>query len=102
MAFNGTEGDPITIAQGAALTANFRAAYPMQIKARFFGRELLEDILRQTNAKGIRFYFGLSTNNELELVICAADQNENDILGIVGDLSVPCPTRCGIRNSLNS
>ena len=102
MSFNGTEGDPITIAQGAALTANFRAAYPLQIKARFFGKDLLEDILKQNGAKGIRFYFGLNANNQLELVICAADQNENDILGIVGDYSYPCPPSCSSRNALNS
>lgn len=101
MSFNGKEGGLISLQDGAAMTARYRTNFPTQIKARFFGREVLEKILSQSQAKGIRMYFAQNVNNEMELVICAADENENDILDMVGDMAYPCPSRCGTANSLN-
>jgi len=37
----------------------------------------------------------------MELVLCGADQNENDMLNVIMDLSIPCPTSCGTANDLN-
>jgi hypothetical protein len=102
MAFNGTEGDSITLTVGAEMTARFRANYPSHLKARFFGRDLLLQILAQEGCMGIRMYFAQSSNNTMELVIVGADAGENDMLDLIGDLSEPCPNRCGSRNSLNA
>lgn len=102
MSFNGKEGGLISLQDGAAMTARYRANFPAQIKARFFGKELLSQILNQPQAMGIRMYFAQNANNEMELVICAADANENDILVKIGDYSVPCPTQCSTSNQLNA
>lgn len=102
MAFNGTEGGAITLKAGAAMTADYRRNNPGVIKARFFGKDILNDILDQTGCMGIRMYYGENENGEPELVLVGADTDENDIIGIVADMSVPCPTSCGSANSLNS
>lgn len=102
MSFNGREGGLITLEQGSEMTAKFRQNFPTQIKARFFGKDVLNEILAQQGAMGIRMYFAQNSNNEMELVICAADENENDILAKIGDVSYPCPTRCSSQNPLNT
>jgi hypothetical protein len=101
MSFNGREGGLISLQDGAVMTARYRVNFPTQIKARFFGKDVLNQILNQSGAMGIRMYFAQNANNEMELVICAADASENDMLSMVGDYSVPCPTRCGTDNLLN-
>lgn len=101
MSFNGSEGGLISLQDGAAMTARFRTNFPTQIKARFFGKAVLDQLLDQPGAQGIRMYFAQNANNEMELVICAADGNENDILGMIADLSIACPANCSAANSLN-
>lgn len=102
MAFNGTEGGAISLADGAAMTANFRKKNPNQIRARFFGREILEELLAQEGAKGIRIYYGLDSDENNQLVLVAADDHENDILDLVADISHPCPLACSNSNPLNT
>lgn len=101
MAFNGTEGDPISLSAAAVMTARFRTNYPNHARGRFFGKDLLLQIINQTNCKGIRMYFAQDANNVMEIVIVGADGNENDMLDLIGDVSCGCPSRCGNKNSLN-
>ncbi len=101
MSFNGKEGGLISLQDGAAMTARYRSNFPTQIKARFFGKDVLEQILGQSGAMGIRMYFAQNANNEMELVICAADANENDMLNMIGDMAMPCPNACSTPNQLN-
>lgn len=102
MSFNGTEGGAISLSDGAAMTANFRRQNPNQIIARFFGREILEQLLDQENCMGIRMYYGLDADNQNQLILVGADQDENDILELVADISHPCPLACSASNPLNS
>lgn len=102
MAFDGNEGEQITLAEGAALTKAYRDKNPSAIKARFFGRDKIEQILAQTDCKGLRLYYGYGADGTPELVMVGADSNENDMLNIVLDVSVPCPHRCSSTNPLNS
>lgn len=101
MAFNGTEGGQISMEVAANLTANYRLHNPNQIIARFFGREILEQILAQENCMGIRMYYGIAENGDKELVLVGADQDENDLLNLVADISMPCPKACSSANPLN-
>lgn len=102
MAFDGNEGGQITLAEGAALTKAYRDKNPNAIKARFFGREKIEQILAQTDCKGLRLYFGCGTDGTPELVMVGADSDENDMLNVIIDVSKPCPPRCSSQNLLNS
>ena len=102
MAFNGTEGGEITLAAGAALTAEYRRLNPDERKGHFFGKDILNEILEQEGCMGIRMYYGVDVNGDKELVIVGANAAENDMTELVGDLSAPCPNACGKANDLNS
>lgn len=102
MSFNGNEGAQITLNEGAALTKKFRDNHPDSIKGMFVGRTHVEALLAQSNCKGLRMYLGENTNGEMELVMVSADANGDDILDIIIDQMVKCPTTCPSANPLNS
>lgn len=102
MAFDGTEGSAITLAEGAALTKEHRLRNPTALKGRFFGKEILKEVLDQEGCMGIRIYFGQDEDGNRQLVAVGADASENDMLDLVIDNSVPCPNFCSSPNSLNS
>ena len=102
MAFDGTEGGEITLSAGAAMTKEFRLRNPDTIKARFFGKDIINEILNAEGCIGIRLYYGLDEDGNNQLVMVGADSDENDMLDIVADLSRPCPNVCGVSNPLNS
>lgn len=102
MSFIGNEGGVIDLTAGEELTANFRRDYPNAIKAHFVGREHLEALLAQDGAMGVRIFHGVDDTGAFKLVLVAADANEDDMLDMVVDKLVPCPSQCGTRNGLNS
>lgn len=102
MAFNGTEGGQITLSEGANLTSKYRDDNPGETIAHFFGKDILKQILNQEGCMGIRMYYGVSDKGEKELVIVGTDGSEDDMLDLVADLSMPCPSRCSSPNPLNS
>lgn len=103
MSFNGSEGTMITLAEGATMTADYRAGMPSGGRlAIFFGKDKLNSLLGQSGAKGVRFYFALDGDGAQQLVCVAANSSENDILGLVLETGVPCPARCSTKNALNS
>lgn len=102
MAFNGREGGQITLQVGSDMTERYRDENPNELKGHFFGRDILLEILKQEDCMGIRMYYGIDDDGEKALVIVGADSNEDDMTGLVADLSMPCPNRCGSSNSLNS
>lgn len=102
MAFDGTEGGKITLQEGAGLTKGFRLRNPVAIKARFFGKDILNQVLDQEGCMGIRIYYGQDENGNNQLVLVGADSDENDMLDLVADTSVPCPNLCSSPNALNS
>lgn len=109
MSFDGTEGAEESRSKAETWTAAYRTANPGETIAHFFGRDILEDILKQNNCKGIRIYYGLN-NGTKKLLLVGADANEDDLLGegdIVANASVQCPTStsgggCSSSNILNS
>ncbi|MBD3637667.1 MAG: hypothetical protein HUJ25_09960 [Crocinitomicaceae bacterium] len=102
MAYDGTEGGEITLSNGSSMTGSFRTNYPNEVKGRFFGKDILKELLAQEDCMGIRMYFAIDSNDDLALVIVGADSNGDDIIGKVADISLPCPSYCGESNDLNS
>ena len=102
MAFDGTEGGAITLADGAALTKEHRQRNPGALKGHFFGKEILGQILDQEGCVGIRMYHGQDGDGNRQLVLVGADEYEDDMLDLVGDISAPCPNKCSTPNALNS
>ena len=77
MAFDGTEGDAIAMADGSALTKEYRDNNPGQIKARFFGKDVLQEILNQPDCMGIRAYFAVNEDGENEYDITLLLSHDN-------------------------
>jgi hypothetical protein len=104
MAFNGSEGAFITLEEGAAMTANYRNTIQQgEVIGQFIGRDLIQDILAQTDCVGIRFYFAIGDDNSKTLVAVGVDENENDLTeGLIADRFKSCPIKCSKINPLNS
>lgn len=102
MAFDGTEGGQISLEEAALMTANYRSENPNSTIAHFFGKDILNQILEQSECVGIRVYYGMNEDGQKELVLVGVDSDENDILELIADLSMPCPKTCSTPNPLNS
>lgn len=103
MAFDGTEGGQIALADAATMTACHRIADPNARLGHFMGKDILNQILAQAGCMGIRTYYGLDARGKRELLFVGVDSNENDMTsGIVADMSEPCPSKCSTPNPLNS
>lgn len=102
MAFDGTEGGAISLSTAAELTGNYRKDNPGQKLAHYYGRDIINELLSQEGCVGIRIYYGTSEDGDKELVLVGVDSDENDMLALVADTSVPCPNYCSTPNALNS
>ena len=102
--FNGNENHDITLAEAAELTKRYRDQMnSTDRKGGFFGKEKLLQILNQTDCVGIRYYYGLDRDNKQVLVLTGVLANEDDMVdGVLAELALPCPRRCGNDNALNS
>lgn len=101
MAFNGTEGGIITLAEGAAMTKQWRRTNSNG-NAVYYGKNIINQLLSQPGVVGIRFHFAIDTDGKNTLVLVGVDANENDVLSIIADRGVKCPILCGNKNGLNS
>lgn len=105
MSFTGNEGDYISLADGSAYTAAYRAANPGSTQGHFFGATKLKALLAQTGCVGLRFYHGIDASGLKQLVVVGVDKNENDLASgtcLILDKSILCPPQCGTANGLNS
>ncbi len=105
MAFDGTEGDPISLEDAATMTEEFRTENEGATKGCFFGKDILNDILSQFQCKGIRFYNGIDASGAYTLIAVGAKSNEDDQIkpaNTIAEYSRPCPPSCGTANDLNS
>ncbi len=105
MSFNGSEGDPISLEDAAAMTEAYRTENPTAKKGHFFGIDILNKILTQRKCKGIRFYNGLNSSGDHTLIAVGAKSNEDDQISssdTIAEFSNPCPPHCGSNNALNS
>lgn len=106
MLFDGTEGGLITLERAATLTAEFRkrnVSNPCQIRAHYFGRNHIANLINQEGCVGTRIYHGVDPDTGAkEVVLVGVDQNGNDMLGMILDLSKPCPNTCSCANPLNN
>lgn len=55
------------------------------VRAVSIEKDVINDLMDQPNAEGVNAYFGLTSNNELTLVLIAYDQQNNEISATVMD-----------------
>ena len=105
MAFDGTEGDYVTLSDASDWTENFRDENPGVVKAHFLGKDKLSYLLGARGCKGLRIYHAIDESSNPCIVVVGANGSENDLLGTghkIVENSVPCPPCCGNSNDLNS
>ncbi len=101
MSFTGEEGTYITLTQGNTWTTSYRTANPNAVKAHFYGKVKLSQLLNQTGCVGIRMYRAIDENGALELVLVGVAASGADITsGLILDRSIPCPSACDTGSSL--
>ena len=72
----------ISLADAAALTANFRNANPHNpalVLGGNFSRAIIDQILAQNGCQGIRYYYGQDSSNVPHVVLVGTDANGNDL-----------------------
>ncbi|UII28027.1 hypothetical protein LVD15_06270 [Fulvivirga maritima] len=106
MAFNGKEGEFISLQTAIRWTKHYQRENPGRVKAIFYGKEKLQQLLaekdKQGKAVGLRIYFAKDDYGEDKLILVAAtaDENnilpegENDINYMILDDGAACPPKC--------
>lgn len=85
MAFNGTEGAPISLDEAAEMTKAYRAARQGAVQCEFIGRQQIEALLSRAGSMGIRMYHGINPNGVPQIILVSATGDENDDLGLILD-----------------
>ncbi len=103
--FNGGEGEPIDLAQAAKWTANYRSGNTGSdgdtVKAHFYGREVLQQLLDQPGCMGIRIYYAHDEKGQKQLVLIGANEEGDDMEELIIDGSHICPPDCSTTGKLN-
>jgi hypothetical protein len=101
MAFDGNEGEVVSLQDAATWTGNYRTANPGAIKAHTTGKNKLNSILNQEGCVGIRTYYALDEDGNKCLVMVGVGSNENDLIsGVILERLPPCPPYCGDESAL--
>lgn len=122
--FTGAESESFDLGTAAKWTAAEREQSPGQVRAYFFGRDIIEQILKQPGCMGLRIYYALDPLTGVRhLLMVGAEANLNDQLPpllnaagdaappagalsgaaeyIIAEMATPCPSGCGSANVLN-
>lgn len=104
MTFTGNEGAVITLAEGAEMTANYRATINVgETIGHAVGKNLVNAILNQTGCMGIRLYYAINNKGVKQLVLVGVNSDGDDMYqGIIVDKIPNCPPECGKTSPLNS
>lgn len=111
MSFNGTEGGQIDLETVQKAVRKHKSTNPNATHAHFFGRDCINNLLSQEGAVGIRIWYGISEDDQLQLFLVAADANESNLLPemearggteySIFNFSWPCPPYCNDKDALN-
>ena len=94
--FTGNEEHKITLDEAKTLVKNFRVDRPNeQLKAGYFGKDALLELLSQPGVVGLRIYKGKKTDGNENYVLVGVDATGADIVtGTILERTAPCPPFC--------
>ena len=93
----------IQLSAAAAMTRRYREQAKGGVQGHMFPRDVIETLLNQAGAQGIRFYFANDDSGATGLVAVAVDGDANDLSNAeMFDFGFPCPPFCGGGSALNS
>ena len=92
----------ITLDEAKEMTARYRDSSTFGGRnCGFFGSTALQAILNQTDAVGLRIYYGLDANDNQVLILVGITEAGNDLYdGELAEVSVPCPAYCDDQSPL--
>lgn len=106
MAFPFNSEHEISFERAAEMTKRYRESIsPGERIAGYFSASALVDLLNQKDALGIRFYFSLNDENQMQIVAVGVNEAGNDLVGedyLCMDMAIPCPQNCSENNILNT
>jgi hypothetical protein len=96
MAFDGKEGEQISLEEAEQMTATYRdSEHAWGTPCHFFGKDIINSILGQTGCVGIRMYHAIDQEGNKQMVLVGVSSDQTDMYnGILADRSLPCPTYC--------
>lgn len=99
-----TDGSSIDPAKAKALMENYSMKFPDSIKAYFFGHDLIDQIINEQEAVGMRIYLGYNNDEgKIQMLLVGSRADGSDIWptdtnkinsAVIGDTGVPCPPYC--------
>jgi hypothetical protein len=104
--YDGSDSGPIALPIARQWVKNFRdqMSSPDEIRAHYFGRDVIDKMLSQPGCTGIRVYYALNDKMQKEVLIVGVDDKGNNQLpaneslqggdNIIADISFPCPSVC--------
>lgn len=108
--FTGREKTPISIAEFKNGTVKFKQRSSGGVRAFFYSKEAIEELLAQNGAVGVRVYFADAGNGDKEMYIVAVNSSGKDLRPnmdserstaahraqshIILKSDKPCPTFC--------
>lgn len=109
--FNGSESGPIPLPTAKQWTANYRKTISEgDTLAHYFGGQIIQRLLDQDKAVGIRAYYAIDDKGKKQLLLVGVDENGENLLPLEGaaaksaaadaddpiivDYSKPCPSYC--------
>ena len=102
MAFDGKEGEVVSLDDAARWTENYREANQGAIKAHMVGKDKLSSILGQSGCVGVRIYYGIDDDSNACLVLVGVTAEGSDITsGIIVERLPFCPPVCDASSALN-
>ena len=86
----------ISLAEACDMTERYRNSPLFNgVNGGFFGKTAIQEILDQDDCAGIRYYYGVNSQNEPVLVLVGVTEDNKDLAdGKLAELSVPCPYVC--------
>jgi len=79
--FTGEENHAITTAEALTFIKQFREHYgPEAAPGVFFDKHAMQAILAQPHAVGMRYYYGVDSFDQTQLVLVGTNTNRNDLL----------------------
>ncbi|MFA6235238.1 MAG: hypothetical protein WC824_13770 [Bacteroidota bacterium] len=102
--FTGFEDHTIALEEASELTRNYRkAAGQGAVKGRYFSRAALEQLLLQEDTVGIRYYYGVDSEDRPQMVMVGVDTFGQDLAdGFVFGHALPVSRFHEESNALNS
>lgn len=101
MAFNGNEGEVVSLEDAASWLTNYSRENSDEIRAHTVGKNKLLSILNQEDCEGIRTYYAIDGDGNRCLVMVGVDVDMNDQEnGVILERLPPCPPYCGTTGVL--